>query len=239
MDATAKRQMWDLINKVSVQRSVVITTHSMEVRSVLGSVSMHSLTTRMCCAALLLLCVVPCCPSSIIVFCLFNDNTIRLRLCPQECEAICSRIGIMVGGKLKCLGSSQRLKHKFGASYEINIRCPEEKRERCILHLQGDFDSSGVVEEEHRTYFRMKVSHGVDLSSAFRTLEDMKARGDIFEYSMSQSTLEQIFINFAKDQDLVERGESGADHTSGVNDSGGDSVKKGEEGIEMSTRPAA
>jgi len=34
MDATAKRQMWDLINKVSVQRSVVITTHSMEVSKI-------------------------------------------------------------------------------------------------------------------------------------------------------------------------------------------------------------
>ena len=31
MDATAKRQMWDLINQVSAQRSVVLTTHSMEV----------------------------------------------------------------------------------------------------------------------------------------------------------------------------------------------------------------
>lgn len=31
MDATAKRQMWDLINRVSAQRSVVLTTHSMEV----------------------------------------------------------------------------------------------------------------------------------------------------------------------------------------------------------------
>lgn len=31
MDATAKRQMWDLINQVSTERSVVLTTHSMEV----------------------------------------------------------------------------------------------------------------------------------------------------------------------------------------------------------------
>ncbi len=32
MDATAKRQMWEVINKVSAHRSVVITTHSMEVK---------------------------------------------------------------------------------------------------------------------------------------------------------------------------------------------------------------
>lgn len=64
----------------------------------------------------------------------------------------------MVSGRLKCLGSSQRLKNKFGASYEINIRCPEEQREGCIAKLQNDF-GSGQVEEEHRTYFRLKVRY--------------------------------------------------------------------------------
>jgi hypothetical protein len=42
------------------------------------------------------------------------------------------------------------------------------------------------------------------LSAAFATLEGMKAAEDIFEYSMSQSTLEQIFINFAKERDEQE-----------------------------------
>jgi ATP-binding cassette subfamily A (ABC1) protein 5 len=109
----------------------------------------------------------------------------------------------MVDGKLKCLGTSQRLKHKFGASYEINIRCPEELRAKCIQKLQVDF-GSGKVEEEHRTYFRLKVDHDVDLSAAFGTLEALKAKQEISEYSMSQSTLEQIFINFAKQQNSGE-----------------------------------
>jgi hypothetical protein len=61
------------------------------------------------------------------------------------------------------------------------------------------------VEEEHRTYFRLKVDHGVDLSAAFSTLEGMKTELEIFEYSLSQSTLEQIFINFAKEQDEKEQ----------------------------------
>ncbi|CAN0211427.1 unnamed protein product, partial [Ascophyllum nodosum] len=32
----------------------------------------------------------------------------------EECEALCQRIGIMVGGRLRCLGSSQHLKTRFG-----------------------------------------------------------------------------------------------------------------------------
>jgi hypothetical protein len=32
----------------------------------------------------------------------------------EECEALCSRIGILVQGALTCLGTSQHLKHRFG-----------------------------------------------------------------------------------------------------------------------------
>ena len=33
----------------------------------------------------------------------------------EECEALCSRIGILAAGKLRCLGSVQHLKSRFGA----------------------------------------------------------------------------------------------------------------------------
>jgi ABC-type multidrug transport system ATPase subunit len=32
----------------------------------------------------------------------------------EECEALCHRIGIMANGRLRCLGSAQHLKNKFG-----------------------------------------------------------------------------------------------------------------------------
>ena len=39
----------------------------------------------------------------------------------EECEALCTRIGIMVGGVLRCLGSSQRLRSKYGDGYQLEI----------------------------------------------------------------------------------------------------------------------
>lgn len=39
----------------------------------------------------------------------------------EECEALCTRIGIMVGGRLRCLGPSQRLKSRFGMGYQVEI----------------------------------------------------------------------------------------------------------------------
>jgi ATP-binding cassette, subfamily A (ABC1), member 3 len=39
----------------------------------------------------------------------------------EECEALCTRIGIMVGGVLRCLGSSQRLRTRYGHGFQIEI----------------------------------------------------------------------------------------------------------------------
>ena len=33
----------------------------------------------------------------------------------EECEALCTRLGIMAAGRLTCLGSPQHLKNRFGA----------------------------------------------------------------------------------------------------------------------------
>lgn len=39
--------------------------------------------------------------------------------CREECEALCSRLTIVVGGRLRCLGSCQHLKHRFGKGYKV------------------------------------------------------------------------------------------------------------------------
>ena len=40
----------------------------------------------------------------------------------EECEALCTRLGIMVNGQFKCLGSIQHLKNRFGSGYSLTIR---------------------------------------------------------------------------------------------------------------------
>merc|ERR1712126_79699 len=54
----------------------------------------------------------------------FKDNrgAILTTHSMEEADAICSRIGIMVDGELKCLGSSQDLKNKFGGGYNLHIK---------------------------------------------------------------------------------------------------------------------
>ncbi|XP_055600772.1 cholesterol transporter ABCA5-like isoform X2 [Uranotaenia lowii] len=40
----------------------------------------------------------------------------------EEADALCSRVGIMVKGELRCLGSTQHLKNLYGAGYTLEIK---------------------------------------------------------------------------------------------------------------------
>jgi len=40
----------------------------------------------------------------------------------EEAEALCTKMGIMVNGELKCLGSVQHLKSKFGKGIEVEVK---------------------------------------------------------------------------------------------------------------------
>jgi ABC-type multidrug transport system ATPase subunit len=40
----------------------------------------------------------------------------------EECEALCTRLSIMVNGQFKCLGSTQHLKNKFARGYTLIVK---------------------------------------------------------------------------------------------------------------------
>jgi ABC-type multidrug transport system ATPase subunit len=39
----------------------------------------------------------------------------------EECEALCSRIGILTLGQLRCIGTAQHLKDKYGRGFQLDI----------------------------------------------------------------------------------------------------------------------
>lgn len=40
----------------------------------------------------------------------------------EECEALCTRLVIMVNGQLKCIGSIQHLKSRYGQGYTLMMK---------------------------------------------------------------------------------------------------------------------
>lgn len=47
----------------------------------------------------------------------------------EECEALCTRLAIMVNGEFKCLGSTQHLKNKFSKGYLLIVQMSNRNTE--------------------------------------------------------------------------------------------------------------
>ncbi|KAF0704444.1 Aste57867_7352 [Aphanomyces stellatus] len=223
MDPVSRRFMWDVIADISTrskESTILLTTHSME-----------------------------------------------------ECEALCTRVGIMVGGRLRCLGSVQHLKHRFGNGLSMHVKATattsdqvarlvqsqfgtatatvaqadlaqtcaalgnqeraaslseghatgfvlaeslahhgyvnatdlcawwlaEDKFDALAAFLDASFGGATVVERQNDVC-RFQLVGGVTLSHVFSTVEAAKAQVGIQEYTVSQTTLEQIFNGFASQQ---------------------------------------
>eukprot|EP00457_Paulinella_chromatophora_P000142 gb/GEZN01000142.1/.p1 GENE.gb/GEZN01000142.1/~~gb/GEZN01000142.1/.p1 ORF type:complete len:1985 (+),score=306.96 gb/GEZN01000142.1/:58-6012(+) len=118
----------------------------------------------------------------------------------EEAEALCTRIGIMVGGRLRCLGSSHHLKQKYGAGYQIDINTHEEHRNDIDGWIK-DLSSECVLIEAHGGSIKYRLPQNLTLAKMFRLVEANKERLGILEYSLAETSLEQIFIHFARQQE--------------------------------------
>ncbi|XP_074138922.1 phospholipid-transporting ATPase ABCA3-like isoform X2 [Sminthopsis crassicaudata] len=126
----------------------------------------------------------------------------------EECEALCTRLSIMVKGQLKCIGSPQHLKNKFGSGYTLlaKIKSSNEKDNMTIFKefIKETFPGS-VLEDEHQGIVQYHLPYQ-DLSWAkvFGILEKSKDQYELDDYSISQISLEQVFMNFFRIQQLSE-----------------------------------
>eukprot|EP00002_Diphylleia_rotans_P030496 TRINITY_DN6270_c0_g1_i4.p1 TRINITY_DN6270_c0_g1~~TRINITY_DN6270_c0_g1_i4.p1 ORF type:complete len:1633 (-),score=415.86 TRINITY_DN6270_c0_g1_i4:245-5143(-) len=119
----------------------------------------------------------------------------------EECEALCTRIGIMVNGRMKCLGSSQHLKNKFGSGYRLEIQTSHEMVEKVKTFIAGIFRDANLL-EWHGGKLRYQIaSHNMNLATVFENLESNRHELQIEDYALSQTTLEQVFVNFARQQE--------------------------------------
>ena len=90
---------------------------------------------------------------------------------------------------------------------DVSAASAERRAESLAAILEEDSPlHSAIVEEEHAGYFRLRVTNEVNLARAFTLLEDMKQKGLLLDYNLSQATLEQIFINFAREQEEEQAG---------------------------------
>uniref|UniRef100_A0A1I8Q220 ABC transporter domain-containing protein n=1 Tax=Stomoxys calcitrans TaxID=35570 RepID=A0A1I8Q220_STOCA len=174
MDPAARRQLWNMVCRIRDSgKSIILTSHSME-----------------------------------------------------ECEALCTRLAIMVNGEFKCIGSTQHLKNKFskGLILKIKVRrstdiikssngrtlsigsnsalphVMEQDIQNVRTFIETEFPRAELQENYQGILTFYIPLSSIKWSQIFGLMESNRDQLNIEDYSISQTTLEEIFLDFAKYQ---------------------------------------
>ncbi|XP_076468754.1 phospholipid-transporting ATPase ABCA3-like [Babylonia areolata] len=124
----------------------------------------------------------------------------------EECEALCTRMAIMVNGRFVCLGSTQHLKSKFGQGYTLVAKmAPLPDGQPAPIqpftdHILALFPSARLF-DSHQGYAHMQLPDPeVRLAQVFSAMEKAKQELQVQDYNVHQTTLEQVFLAFTRGQ---------------------------------------
>ncbi|KAJ1638886.1 P-loop containing nucleoside triphosphate hydrolase protein, partial [Pavlovales sp. CCMP2436] len=122
----------------------------------------------------------------------------------EECEALCSRIAIIAGGRMRALGGLQRLKARFGSGYVLELKCEAGRVESVRTFVDRAFGERARLDEWHGLKLKYIMSDAAatgSLASIFELIEGQMVEVGIAEYAASQPTLEQVFLGLAREED--------------------------------------
>ncbi|KAK3602190.1 hypothetical protein CHS0354_004706 [Potamilus streckersoni] len=136
----------------------------------------------------------------------------------EECETLCSRLSIMVNGQLKCIGSSQHLKNKYGCGYTVTFRGLCKSLSSSISLSSSSSTSSGdglsclvdiikrifpdiKVKDLHEQFLRFEIQQvDIPIAKIFRFVDELRVAYSLQDCSITQNTLDHVFVNFVKQQ---------------------------------------
>jgi|EP01043_Picozoa_sp_COSAG02_P005725 ABC-type multidrug transport system ATPase subunit len=122
----------------------------------------------------------------------------------EEADALSTRIAIMTNGKIRCIGSSQELKAKYGQGYQLELQLRSMAMMETVVRFVKERWSGELTESfGNRLLFTLPpAAPGEPLvaSGLFGEVETARNEWGVVEYAVSQPSLEQIFLKFAQDQ---------------------------------------
>ncbi|KAJ8771859.1 hypothetical protein K2173_027036 [Erythroxylum novogranatense] len=135
----------------------------------------------------------------------------------EEADILSDRIGIMAKGRLRCIGTSIRLKSRFGTGFIANISFSETTGGNTPPYILEELpidrepvkkffkDRLDVIPaEETRSFLTFVIPHDKErlLTQFFTELEDRQNEFEISDIQLGLATLEEVFLNIAKQAEL-------------------------------------
>ncbi|CAG9563738.1 unnamed protein product [Danaus chrysippus] len=133
----------------------------------------------------------------------------------DEMEALCSRIGIMVGGRLRALGSAAELRATHAAGHAVRLKLtspiPTGETDETdstisdIARLKGRLHDmfECTLKDEHKTMLHYHINETLRYSELFSQLEQLKKDFPslVEDYDITETTLEEVFLTLAREQE--------------------------------------
>ncbi|XP_034938100.1 phospholipid-transporting ATPase ABCA1 [Chelonus insularis] len=114
-----------------------------------------------------------------------------------ELEKLCDRVGILANSSLRCIGTVQHLKHKFGESYIVFLRFNrsvslEELNDAILRNL----NNARILSRQSITAQLILNKHTEKLSTTFLKVKKLAMELDAVDYTLTQTSLDQMLSNF-------------------------------------------
>jgi ATP-binding cassette, subfamily A (ABC1), member 3 len=118
----------------------------------------------------------------------------------EEADVLCDRIAIMNEGEIKCCGSSRFLKENFGFGYRLTLNKKDDFDEYLLVDLLDEFFTNYLIETNiaAECTVALSVSSNLTLIDFLSKLEVYKYHIGIYNYGISSSTIEEVFLKFGQ-----------------------------------------
>ncbi|XP_028982053.1 uncharacterized protein LOC107039836 isoform X2 [Diachasma alloeum] len=116
-----------------------------------------------------------------------------------ECEKLCSRVGILARAGLRCIGSPQHLKHKYGEGYVAFLRFPRSIVVNELEDVIYRYFPMAQVFSRQAKAARLLIPQNEELllSEIFTKLKCLACDLKATDYTLTQSSLDQVLVNFS------------------------------------------
>jgi ABC-type multidrug transport system ATPase subunit len=119
----------------------------------------------------------------------------------DEADLLGDRIAIMADGRLRCCGSSLYLKQKYGVGYNLTIEKGDavhfNSKETVKLIKEFVPECAVITDVGTELTLELPFSGSASFERMFDTLEKQSATLGVLSYSISATTLEEVFIRVA------------------------------------------
>ncbi|XP_060170118.1 ABC transporter A family member 2-like [Lycium barbarum] len=123
----------------------------------------------------------------------------------EEADVLSDRIAIMAKGRLRCIGTSIRLKSRFGTGFIANVGFSSETSSQPEAVKQFFRRRLDVVpKEESKSFLTYVIPHDKEslLTEFFAELQARESEFGIKDIQLGLTTLEEVFMNIARQAEL-------------------------------------